>query len=151
MNVFLYAFPIVGVIAHMLLAFEYGCRHLNTHGYMLNQQKPMVGPVGLHPPHPPVASQPHAVPVVWTSMARYFYGHPTPRTDRQCRLLGSVVLRGPLCARGPPRGRRCGNTLSPPHPLGGRASQTVSPGSPVGEHPPRMKTPKSTHARRRPG
>jgi len=46
---------------------------------------------------------------------------------------------------------KCGNTLSPPHPVGGRASQTVSPGIPVGEYPPRKKTPKSTHARRRPG
>jgi len=35
--------------------------------------------------------------------------------------------------------------------LGGRASQTVSPGSPVREYPPRKNTPKSTHARRRPG
>jgi len=33
MSIFLYAFPIVGVIAHMVLAFEYGCRYLNTHGY----------------------------------------------------------------------------------------------------------------------
>jgi len=46
---------------------------------------------------------------------------------------------------------QCDNTLRPPHPVGGRASQTVSPGSPVGEYPPRKKTPKSTHARRRPG
>jgi len=45
----------------------------------------------------------------------------------------------------------CDNTLSPPHPVGGKASQTVSPGSPVGEYPPRKETPKSTHARRRPG
>jgi len=28
MSIFLYAFPIVGVIAHMVLAFEYGCRYL---------------------------------------------------------------------------------------------------------------------------
>jgi len=35
--------------------------------------------------------------------------------------------------------------------LGGRASQTVSPGCPVREYPPRKNTPKSTHARRRPG
>jgi len=45
----------------------------------------------------------------------------------------------------------CDNTLSPPHPVGGKASQTVSPGRPVGEYPPRNETPKSTHARRRPG
>jgi len=37
----------------------------------------------LHPPHPLFASGTHAVPVVWTSMATYFYGHPIPRTDRQ--------------------------------------------------------------------
>jgi len=37
----------------------------------------------LHPHHPLVASGTHAVPVVWTSMATYFYGHPIPRTDRQ--------------------------------------------------------------------
>jgi len=42
------------------------------------------------------------------------------------------------------------NTLSPLHPVGRRASQTVLPGSPVGENPPRKKTPKRTHARRRP-
>jgi len=52
---------------------------------------------------------------------------------------------------GNPAGTWCDNTLSAPHPVGGRASQTVSPGSPVGEYPPRKKTPKSTHARRRPG
>ena len=45
----------------------------------------------------------------------------------------------------------CDNTLSPPHPVEGKASQTVSPGGPVGEYPPRKETPKSTHARRRPG
>jgi len=45
----------------------------------------------------------------------------------------------------------CNNTLSAPHPVGGRVSQTVSPGSPVEEYPPREKTPKSTHTRRRPG
>ena len=50
-----------------------------------------------------------------------------------------------------PRGNICDNTLSPPHPVGGRASKTVPPGSPVGEYPPRKETPKSTHARRRPG
>jgi len=36
----------------------------------------------------PVASRTHAVPVVWTSMATYFYGHPIPRTDRQCKRPG---------------------------------------------------------------
>jgi len=38
--------------------------------------------------HPLVASGTHAVPVVWTSMATYFYGHPIPRTDRQCTRPG---------------------------------------------------------------
>jgi len=47
--------------------------------------------------------------------------------------------------------KACENTLSPPHPVGGRASPTVLPGSPVGEYPPRKETPKSAHARRRPG
>jgi len=58
--------------------------------------------------------------------------------------------KGALRWRGVRR-HNCDNTLSPPHPVEGRASQTVSPGSPVGEYPPRKKTPKSTHARRRPG
>jgi len=43
------------------------------------------------------------------------------------------------------------NKPSQPHPVGREASQTVSPGSPVGEYPPRKETPRSTHARRRPG
>jgi len=45
--------------------------------------------IGLHPHHPLVASGTHAVPVAWTSMATYFYGHPFPRTDRQCTRPGS--------------------------------------------------------------
>jgi len=49
------------------------------------------------------------------------------------------------------RSAGCDNTPSLPHPVGGKASQAVSPGSPVGEYPPRKETPKSTHARRRPG
>jgi len=48
-------------------------------------------------------------------------------------------------------GAGCDNTRSQSHPVGGKASQAVSPGSPVGEYPPRKETPKSTHARRRPG
>jgi len=44
--------------------------------------------IGLHPPHALVVSGTHAVPVVWTSMATYFYGHPIPRTDRQCTRPG---------------------------------------------------------------
>ena len=47
--------------------------------------------------------------------------------------------------------RICDNTPSLPHPVGGKASQAVSPGSPVGKYTPRKETPKSTHARRRPG
>jgi len=43
---------------------------------------------GLRPHHPLVASGTHAVPVVWNSMATYFYGHPIPRTDRQCTRPG---------------------------------------------------------------
>jgi len=51
--------------------------------------------IGLHPPHPLVASGTHAVPVVWTSMATYFYGHPMPRTDGQCTRPGrNAVLLG---------------------------------------------------------
>ena len=37
--------------------------------------------VGLHSPHPLVAWLTHALPGVWTSMARYFYGHSSTRTD----------------------------------------------------------------------
>jgi len=44
--------------------------------------------VGLHPPHPVVASWTHTVGVVWTSMARYFYGHPSTRTNGQCKWRG---------------------------------------------------------------
>jgi len=50
-----------------------------------------------------------------------------------------------------PKPKKCDFTLSPPHSVGGRASGTVLPGSPVGKYPPRKKSPKSTHARRRPG
>jgi len=46
---------------------------------------------------------------------------------------------------------KCDTTPSQPHPVGGKASQAVSSGSPGGEYPPRKETPKSTHARRRPG
>jgi len=42
----------------------------------------------LHRAHPPVASGTHAVPVVWTSMATHFYGHPIPRTVRRCTRCG---------------------------------------------------------------
>jgi len=37
--------------------------------------------VGFHPPHPVVATWTHTVGVVWTFMARYFYGHPSTRTN----------------------------------------------------------------------
>jgi len=39
--------------------------------------------VGLHPPHPGVASWTHTVGVVWTSTARYLYGHPRTRVTGQ--------------------------------------------------------------------
>ena len=50
----------------------------------------------MHPSHPLDASRTHAVPVVWTSMATYFYGLPIPRTDRQCTRPGrdAELLRG---------------------------------------------------------
>ena len=50
----------------------------------------------MQPPHPLVASRTHAVPVVWSSIAKYFYGHPIPRTDRQCTRRGrdSELLGG---------------------------------------------------------
>jgi len=56
--------------------------------------------VGLHPPHPVVASWTHSVRVVWTSMARYFYGHPTTRTNGQCKRRGcdTEMLHGPPAA-----------------------------------------------------
>jgi len=44
--------------------------------------------VGLPPRHPVVASWMHTVDVVWTSMARYFYGHPSTRTNGQCKRRG---------------------------------------------------------------
>jgi len=53
--------------------------------------------VGLHPPHPVVASWTHTVGVVWTSMATYVYGHPSTRTIGQCTMRGweAEVLGGP--------------------------------------------------------
>jgi len=39
--------------------------------------------VGWPPPHPVVTSWTPTVGVVWTSMARYFYGHPRTRTTGQ--------------------------------------------------------------------
>jgi len=44
--------------------------------------------VGLHPAHPVVASRTHTVGVVWTSMAIYVYGHPSTRTNGQCKWRG---------------------------------------------------------------
>jgi len=55
------------------------------------------------------------------------------------------------CSRGRRRGGAFDNSPSQPHPDGRKAGQAVSSGSPVGEYPPRKETPKSTHARRRPG
>jgi len=40
--------------------------------------------IGLHPPHPLVASWTLALPGVWTSMATYCYGHPSTRTNGKC-------------------------------------------------------------------
>jgi len=48
-------------------------------------------------------------------------------------------------------GHVCDNTPSQHNPVFGRESHNVSSGSPVRECPPRNETPKSTHARRRPG
>jgi len=67
--------------------------------------------VGLHPPHPVVAPWSHTVGVVWTSMATYFYGHPSTRTNGQCTRLGwdAQMLRGPppsVCAHHTRRSRR---------------------------------------------
>jgi len=44
--------------------------------------------VRLHPPHPVVASWTHTVGVVWTSMAKYFHGHPGTRTNGPCKRRG---------------------------------------------------------------
>jgi len=38
MSILLYDFPSLGGIAHLLLAFEYACRHLNAHGYTVEQE-----------------------------------------------------------------------------------------------------------------
>jgi len=53
--------------------------------------------VGVHPPHSVVASWTHTVRVVWTSMARYFYGHPSTRTKGPCKRRGwdAEVMEGP--------------------------------------------------------
>jgi len=44
--------------------------------------------IGLHPPHPFVASGTRAGLVVWTSMATPFHGPPIPPTDRQITRPG---------------------------------------------------------------
>ena len=41
------------------------------------------------PPHALVASWTHALPGVWFSMATYFYGHPSTRTNGHCTRPGS--------------------------------------------------------------
>jgi len=53
--------------------------------------------VGLHPPHPVFAPWTHTVGVVWISMARYFYGHPSTHTKAPCKRRGwdAQMLRGP--------------------------------------------------------
>jgi len=75
----------------------------SAHGPPVHATRQIYGLVGgspeirLHPPHPTVASWTHAVPVVWTSMARYFYGHPIPPMAHQCtrRGRGAELLGGP--------------------------------------------------------
>ena len=56
--------------------------------------------VCFHAPHPVVASWTHSARVVWTSMARYFYGDPRKRTNRQCKRRGwdTEMLNGPPAA-----------------------------------------------------
>jgi len=53
--------------------------------------------IGLHPPQPVLASWTHTVGVVWTSMARYLYGHPSTRTKSPCKRRGrdAQMLGGP--------------------------------------------------------
>jgi len=67
-------------------AAQLGCRNVGR-----------TSDIGLHPPHPLVASWTHALPVVWPSMATYFYGHPSTRTNGQCTRPGWNVkmLGGP--------------------------------------------------------
>jgi len=117
-----------------------GTRHLDTRGVSLPP------PIG----HRPRRTQPN---LALRGAAR------SARHQGEEDQLGSP--RGGLAHRHRPEEKElpsipccsttCDNTLSPPYPVGGSASQIVSPGSPVGEYPPRKKTPKSTHARRRPG
>jgi len=73
--------------------------------------------VGLHPPHPVVASSTHTVRVVWTSMARCMYGHPSTRTNGHRKRRGWDVeqLVGPptlVCTHHALWSRR-GRTQSP--------------------------------------
>jgi len=53
--------------------------------------------VGLNPPHRLVASWARTICVVWTSLAKYLYGHPSTRTNGQCKRRGwdSEMLRRP--------------------------------------------------------
>jgi len=53
--------------------------------------------VGLHAPHPAVASWTQTVRVVWTSIAIYCYGQPSTRTNGQCKQCGwyAEMLGGP--------------------------------------------------------
>jgi len=45
--------------------------------------------VGSHPPLPVDASWTPTIPVVWTSLATYLYGHPSTRTNGQCKRRDS--------------------------------------------------------------
>jgi len=67
-------------------AARLGCRNVGGTPY-----------IGLHPRHMLVASWTHALPGVWTSMATYFYGHPSTRTNGQCTRPGwdAEMLVGP--------------------------------------------------------
>ena len=53
--------------------------------------------IAFHAPHRVLASWMHPVRVVWTSMARYVYGHPTTRPNGQCKRRGwdAEMLGGP--------------------------------------------------------
>jgi len=53
--------------------------------------------VGLHPPLPVDASWTPTIPVVWTSLATFFYGHPSTPTNGQCKRRPSETekLGGP--------------------------------------------------------
>jgi len=93
-------YPWFGLLwPHTSMATQRRARTASARGLVEMQNCCGTPYIGLHPPHPLVASGTHAVPVVWTSMATYSYGHPIPRTDRQCtrpgrdaELLGGLLI-----------------------------------------------------------